>query len=85
MPGLLEILGAEEAGRVWIGQPGRTSSRSKMREHRRAERKAKTVTQKMTDHVQSISDSSDTAPKMRLPLSFFTDEAEKAKTQTFRE
>ena len=56
MPGLLGTLRVEEAGKVWIGQPGHTFSRPRMEEnkdHRGAERKAKTVTRKMTDHHSS--------------------------------
>lgn len=55
MPGLLGILRVEEAGRVWIGQPGRTYSRLMMEggRDRGAERKARTVTREMTDHQSS--------------------------------
>ena len=53
---LLETSRAEEAGRGWIGQPGRTSLRLKTelhKGHRGAGRKAKTVTRKRTDHEPS--------------------------------
>ena len=53
MPGLLEILRAAEAGRVWIDLPGRTSSESKIechKKHQGAEGKAKTAILKMIDH-----------------------------------
>ena len=53
MLGLLETSKAEEAGRVWIGLQGRTSSKSKMEEQMEsqgAEKKAKTPSRKVTDH-----------------------------------